>query len=265
MSNFPYNSKISHVEFNQNSEGSQLIGVDIVYNGFSYHGTVFITVNNITVKRCRIENTIAFQTNLVDAYILQNYFNSTTSNALSGNGFSTFVPPSDLIFKNNILKSKLIWSNSSGQFPILECSNNVFDGPANQLILDFATSSFHDNIVKPTGAIVNINNNTNSNVLNATCTNNTQFPGTPGLVVAPAMSSVFISSTSTDGQYALNPTWATSNPGANGERGVFGGPPSTRYSLSGLPAIPVIYDISTNGVSQPGTGLPVMIKARTIK
>ncbi|MEP6844563.1 MAG: hypothetical protein ABI861_01100, partial [Panacibacter sp.] len=49
------------------------------------------------------------------------------------------------------------------------------------------------------------------------------------------------------------------------ERGVFGGAATiNRYTLSGLAAIPVIYQVSTSGVATP-TGLPVTIKARTIK
>jgi len=166
---------------------------------------------------------------------------------------------------SNIVKNKLIWRNTTYQFPILECKNNVFDGPSNTLLLDFATSAFHDNIVKPTLVTANINNNSNANVLNVTCTGSTQFPGTPGLKVEPVMSVVFQTSTSTDGQYQLNSSWATANPGANGDRGAFGGPPTSRYTLSGLAAVPVIYEVTTNGVSTAGQGLPVNVKARTIK
>ena len=265
--NSPYNTKIARVEFDAGSQGSQLLGMDVVYAGNTVHGAVWITVNNVTVKRCRIENVIAFQTGLIDTYILQNYFDNanTATNAIGTNGNTAFVPPTDLIFNNNIVKNKLLWYNSNGQFPILECKNNVFDGPSNTLLLDFATSAFHDNIIKPTLVTTNINSGSNANVLNVTCTNATQFPGTPGLVVEPVMSNVFQTSVSKDGQYQLNPTWAAANPGANGERGCFGGPVTSHYSLSGLAAIPVIYDVTTNGVSVAGQGLPINVKARTIK
>ena len=69
------------------------------------------------------------------------------------------------------------------------------------------------------------------------------------------------------GQYQLQSGVAGNVPGSDGaERGAFGGiAPSNRYTLSGLAAIPVIYDVSTTGVSQAGTGMTVQVKARTVK
>ena len=59
---------------------------------------------------------------------------------------------------------------------------------------------------------------------------------------------------------------ADNKPGDDGtERGALGSSPVTnKYSITGLAAIPVIYDIKPSGVSD-NTGLPVTIKAKIVK
>lgn len=124
--------------------------------------------------------------------------------------------------------------------------------------------SFQNNILKNPSAIVNINNGTNLNVSFNTAASPNQFGTTNNNVVAD-MTTLFVDPAlnSTDGDYQLRPGSAPGSDGA--DRGAFGGViVQNRYQLSGLAAIPVIYEIQTNGVATP-TGLPVTIKARTIQ
>lgn len=267
VSNNTYDAKIGRVTFNSGSEFSQVIGMNVLNDGSNSDGTIYVNVNDITVKRCRIERDVQFATQLVDVYILQNFFTNTyDTNALQHNGSNSFIPPQGIVFNNNICQKPLIWSHSAwGTGTIMECNNNIFDGPTNELSLEFNTGSFQNNILKAAGITTNINSGTNNNVQYNTVSNASVFSGTTGNLWVANMSTLFVSSGTTDGNYQLQEGVANNQPGSDGaERGAFGGIVVTnRYNLSGLGAIPVVYDVTTTGVSEPGTGLLVSVKART--
>lgn len=261
VSNSVYNSRVRDITFNDGSEFSQLIGLHIIRQSSSITGKVNVLTNEITVKRCLIDRGVAFESGLLSVFILQNFFTNQAGNALINSSSSSFIPPQDIVFNNNILRTKLIWTGRN----ILECNNNVFDGPPNELNLDFNTDSFQNNILRSPGITANINNGTNANVEYNTVSNSGVFADTPGNVWEPAMNNLFLDSESPDGMYQLQPDTANNVPGKDGaERGAFGGAViADRYNLSGLAPIPVIYSVSTTGVSESDTGLPVQVKART--
>ncbi|MEZ4792218.1 MAG: hypothetical protein R2783_01690 [Gelidibacter sp.] len=225
VSNTTYDAKIGRISFNAGSENSQVIGMNVVNLGNSADGYVYVNVNGITIKRCRMERGVKFATLLNDVYILQNFFASGAANAIYTNGNSAFVEPNDIIFNNNICQTKLIWTNKN----ILECLNNVFDGPANALNLDFNTASFKNNILKSVNMTTNINGGTNNNVSYNTVSNNALFVGTTGNVWEPNMSNLLVTNGSTDGSYQLQASATNNVPGDDGaERGAFTvQPPST--------------------------------------
>lgn len=260
VSNNALGSNIAAIDFDPGSEGSQVIGLNIVYylNGSS--ARVYVNTNNITVKRCRIETGIEFQSNLLNVYILENFFsNNNTSNCLITNGVGSFIPPTDITFNNNICQKTLIWSGV-----ISQCNNNVFDGPSNTLNLQFLTDDFKNNILKATNATVNITASEGTIAYNIG-TLSTQFGTSNNNLVVSAINSLFVSSASPDGTYQIADGSAANNSGSDGtDRGAFGGVAITdRYTLSGLAAIPVIYSVTTLGAT--ATNLPVTIQARTIK
>ena len=264
-------SKLARILFSTGSENSQLIGVDMVSTGNSNDQDVYINVNEITVKRCRIEGQIVFGYPLSDVYILQNFFpNAVKNNALATNGNSNFVPPTDIVFNNNICQKTLNWgtpaANPTTLWPILQCNNNVFDGPDNLATpnLAFSTSEFKNNILMPTNAKINIAASAGVISYN-TGTLATQFGTTDNNLVVPAIITLFVTSASTDGAYQIATGSQANNNGSDGtDRGAFGGVATiSRYTLSGLAAIPVIYQITTTGATS--TNLPVTISARTIK
>ncbi len=266
VSNNTYDAQISRIDFDSGSELSQVIGMNVVQNPLSSHGTIYVNTNGITIKRCRIVRDIRFATQLVDVYILQNFFSNTyNTNALVYNGSSLFIPPQDIVFNNNICQKKLIWSGNWGTGTIMECNNNIFDGIANVLNLEFNTGSFQNNILKAAGITANINSGTNNNVQYNTVSNSSVFSGTTGNIWVPSMALLFVEDGTTDGSYQLQTGSTYNEVGSDdAERGAFGGTVATnRYNLSGLGAIPVVYEVTTTGVSEPGTGLPVSIKART--
>ncbi|MBC7890285.1 MAG: hypothetical protein H7Z13_20610 [Ferruginibacter sp.] len=265
-------TRIGRVSFNAGSEGSQAIGLNVINNGNTADGYIYVTVNGCTIKRCRIERAVWFQTLLADVYILQNFFpNVIIQNCLSTNGNNAFVPPTDIVFNNNICQKTLLWgtplANPTTFWPILQCNNNVLDGPDNLATpqLAFSTSEFSNNILMPTNAIVNIA--ASSGVISHNIgTLSTQFGTSNNNLVVPAIITLFAASASRDGTYQVADGTAADNSGKDGtDRGAFGGAAITsRYTLSGLAPIPVVYEITTAGIAD-ASGLPVTIRARTIK
>ena len=266
VSNNTYEAKIGSITFNSGSEFSQVIGMNVVNNGTSATGTINLNVNEITVKRCRIARDIDFGSGLSGFYILQNFFsNVIENNAFNTTEVSSFVPPQDVIFNNNICEKTLVWSNNNFVGTLLECNNNVFNGPENVLNLEFNAGTFQNNILRAPGITANINNGTNNNVQYNTVSLSSVFAGTIGNEWVPNMAALFVSGDTTDGNYQLQSASPENYAGSDGaDRGAFGGVAVTnRYNLSGLGAIPVVYEVVTTGVSEPGTGLSVSIKART--
>ena len=270
-SNTSLETKISRIVFNSGSASSQLIGVSMVLAGNVADAVVYVNVNGVVIKRCRIDVGVQFGTSLADIYILQNYFSNTSvTNALQTNGNVFFVPPTEITFNNNICRKTLTWgdplANPTTLWPILQCNNNVFDGPDNLATpnLAFSTGEFKNNIIMPVKAKVNISASAGMIAYNIG-TLSTQFGTTDNNLVVAAITSLFISSTSTDGAYQIANGSQANNTGSDGtDRGAFGGAAViNRYTLSGLAAIPVIYQITSSGATF--TNLPVTISARTIK
>jgi hypothetical protein len=254
---------IAGIVFNGGASGSQLIGMNVVTSG-NINFRIFLDVDDLTVRRCRIERTIELGTSVTDITVEDNFFSKTeVSTVFQTNGNVTYVYPNNVYFNNNICQKTLIWAGS-----LLQCNNNVFDLPANSNAIQITTGTFQNNILKSINATVNINNNTNLNVFYNIGTAASQFGTADNNIVVPDMSALFVdpAGNTTDGDYQLEPGSPGSGNGSDGtDRGPFGGAAVTnRYAMSGLAPIPVIYNISTTGVTD-ATGLPVTIKARTIK
>ncbi|MEO8710825.1 MAG: hypothetical protein ABI405_01815 [Parafilimonas sp.] len=241
-----------------NISGSQVIGINNVSSGS--FASFYVNVSNITIKRCKVTNAIEIASNLSDIYIEQNFF-LPSGTALSTNG-SFYVYPIGLYFNNNICQKTLLWAG-----PIQQCNNNIFDGPANALNLQFTTPEFANNILKPTNASVDINAGSKDKISYNVGTLSTQFGTANSNKVVANISTLFVPSGTTDGQYILKANSAASNNGSDAtDRGPFGGVVvSNRYTLSGLAGIPAIYKITTSGVATTTSGLTITISARTIK
>lgn len=95
-----------------------------------------------------------------------------------------------------------------------------------------------ENCIHSTGTFTSLSNNSYRNNISHTTTFGTNNNNQANV----AMSTVFGSSTSTDGQYQIDPTGPAAGTGvANEDIGAFGG--ATAYKLSGIPDIPSIYKL----------------------
>jgi hypothetical protein len=267
-------ARITRINFNDGSEGSSVIGLNVVVNTNTADGYIQIAADYITIKRCRIERSIYFSisggSGIQRVTILQNYFpKDYFANALYFTN-NAYVPPVEVIFNNNICQKTLLWERSASglAWNITQCRNNVFDGPDNLATpnLRFTTSDFSNNILMPVNAVVNITA-TPAQIAYNIGTQTAQFGTANNNIVVPDIASLFVGGDSKDGFYQIKSGSQAYQNGSDGtDRGAFGGAiVSSRYTLSGLAPIPVVYEVSTTGTVSPETGLPVTVKARTVK
>jgi hypothetical protein len=266
-------TKVYGLSFEEGSDRSVVMGCNIVGTAGT-EGSIYIHADGITIKRCRIEIVLYLYDGITDLYVLENFFASISGVDNVFKASNPFVPPTGLTFNNNICHCGLLWgfpytATPTTLWPIAQCNNNIFDGEDNLATptLAFSTGGFKNNILMATNAKVNITTSGGTGVIaNNIGTLLTQFGIADNNLVVPDITSLFVSSTSTDGAYQIADGTAADNSGSDGtDRGAFGGASVTsRYTLSGLAPVPVIYQISTAGVSD-ATGLPVTIKARIIK
>lgn len=260
-------AKLNNISFGIGSQGSQIIGVHVT-SGF---GIDIDNASNITIKRCRIDFSVYVGYNNSDVFIIGNYFSNPGANTASGIAISGFGFPVNFVFDNNISQRTLLLFSGATVYSAGSCRNNVFDCPAltpgNPSIKLFC-NNFQNNILKTPGASVEINNNVPSSgvAYNISASTTGQFGTVNNNIVVTNQTLLYVTSASSDGKYQLKPASPGSNNGSDGtDRGAFGGLSfNNRYTLSGLAPIPVVYDISTAGVSD-ASGLPVTIQARTIK
>ena len=256
---------LSSIYFNLGSEGSQLIGVHV---GSNIYGTS-INTSNILIKRCRLDYSINFNYNISDITIVENFFSNVagTDNIFTINiyGFPTHVT-----FNNNIVQRILLLPNNP-VYTVEECKNNTFAGPAGTPAIQMYVGYFQNNILVNQKSTVILNGITgpssNPNIsYNISALASTQFGTAYNNIEAPGTNLFVNLSSPTDAGYQLKPSSPGSSNGSDGtDRGAFGSlSPANRYTLSGLPPIPVIYGINTSGVAGP-SGLQVTIQARTIK
>lgn len=257
---------IGEISFNTGSGSSQLIGVYV--GGNTYRG-ININISDIVIKRCVIEYSITLVPNTSNIHVIENYFAHVYDNgdnilSVGNSGF-----PTDFYFNNNICKGPLqVYFYEGSPYYIQECNNNTFDYPTStkKRTIYLNAGVFQNNILKNPNATVNINNNTNNNVSYCISSSATgQFGTGNHNIVVTNINSIFVASGTSDGAYQIKDGSVADNSGSDGtDRGAFGGVPENSYTLSGLPPIPVIYQIITTGIAGP-SGLPVTIKARTIK
>jgi hypothetical protein len=267
-SNLGLTADINRIDFNAGSSGSVIIGMNNIY-GNSSNDRININTSNITVKRCRMERGVNITTGLNSIVIDQCFFDDTypTFPVLNLPNSTGYVPPVDFVFNNNICKRPLIWYYNSTRYPIVQCRNNTFNPPGatNALVLQFATTDFSNNILMSPNGAVDISASP-GNIAYNIAPLSTQFGSADNNLVIPAITTLFVGGSSTDGYYQVAAGTQAQNSGSDGtDRGAFGGALiSSRYTLSGLGAIPVVYKANTTGVVTP-SGLPVSIKARSIK
>ncbi|MCH7402232.1 hypothetical protein ACFOUP_18500 [Belliella kenyensis] len=233
------------------AKGSVFIG--LVFGTRNGNHTFLIEADDLLIMRSLISNNLQIWNTVKNIKIIQNYFSRTGSSVFfmgtANLGFS------DITFDNNILNGNLTAGFSSIQRTFTSIQNNILNGS-----VDITTTTFRNNIITSQNTNYTINSSNNQNNLfrgnNPLATiNGNQIYNENQLFVGPT-------SASTDGQYVLKSDSPYLTAGYQGAQpGIFGG--NTPYVLSGLPAIPSIYELDVATFGSQENGLNIKIKAKT--
>jgi hypothetical protein len=232
-------ANIGSISLNAGSAGSVITGIKV--------STVYIYVDNIVVSRCHVSS-INFNSNIDNILVLQNYVSNihrSAGNITNG------------IISNNIVGGSINISSTSGPLQVI---NNVLLGAG---YISVTNSSIANNILSHTaGQIYEHTGNTITN--NLLARDGTNANGNQYNVV---MANVFVDFNgnlgySTDGKWQLKAGSPAIGAGVSGvDCGVFGG--TTPYVLSGLPAVPRIYEAIIAGTAYSDKGLQCIIKVKS--
>ena len=237
-------ANVGNVFFNSGSAGSIITGVHV--------SAIYIRADDISVTRCNISQVYidgeVDQILIVQNYLYQLYegWNSKISNG---------------IISSNIVTYAMNLGQSSGP---LQITNNVFIYLYANPLSVYNASIANNIICYPSGGIpVNTGNTITNNILASDGTNS------GGNQYNVAMANVFVDFNgdkgfSTDGRWQLRTGSPATGAGVSGvDCGVFGG--VTPYVLSGVPALPHIYEAEIPGTAYSGEGLNCSIKIKSGK
>lgn len=220
-----------YINFKDGSQGSYVVGVETGY-------TLYIRTASIYLIRCKILNlgfagaanskVVSSFINTVDGtYSYLNDANIAITNSIIERDYSKL---SYLTYENNILVGNYEWAISAG--------------------------TFRNNILLSRDAKVEIKSPTIQNNLAP----NAQF-GTTNGNTAYEPANVFVGTGSSDGKYRIKANSPYIAAGYNGTQpGIFGG--SEPYTLSGVPPIPIIYELNVPGTGSAASGLNINVKIR---
>ncbi len=231
-------SKISTVYCYAGSEGTK-------FTGCTFTAIIYVYVGNLTFERNYFDygnNQISTQAACSDILILGNYFYSHTS----WTNISFNNTHSNILIANNFFTGYAsVSANFSGIF-----ANNIFNRAAT-----IYNSTLVNNISHHTMTMTNCLYEYNIGT-------STQFGNQNGNQENVITADIYVGTTgnSTDGQWQLKVGSPAIGAGEDGaDIGLFGG--ESPYVLSGLPAIPAVYDLDAQ--SLPTNSLDVTVKAKS--
>ncbi len=234
------------------SEGSIIIGLTFGQNGVSEPQPI-VAVNDVTIMRCYLPFGIGVDGDCSGLTVLNNYFWNLEGYDAFNLDYNTDPYVSSTVFKGNIVNSDFINENGTAEISFSIVENNLFLGS-----VDVTSSTYRNNIWLPQASetikvVAGISEyNLSVDVDLGTANNNQVLAGNSDLYTGDG---------STDGKWQIKADSDYKGAGKDGtDPGPFGG--SNPYVLSGLPALPIIYEISTTGFGSTQDGLPLTIKVR---
>lgn len=252
-----YSSIVGSITMNASTcAGSTITGLTIA-------GTVSMGANHLLLSRNYIGGTVyvgGTSTTVVDSTIIaQNYiavgYNTYTITEQSGTGNLT-----NLIIANNYLYTYNYYAiYISGRMSGI-IKNNTNDGPiiasnmyvVNNIDVRSTTNTFNNCLIEYNIGLAATSYSTPSGTAN-TFTTGTNLTNT---------SLGFVTSTSTDGAWALLGTSPAKGTGKSGDdMGMFGG--SLPYVLSGIPTVPNIYALTIGSVAAGATSISVTVSTKS--
>jgi hypothetical protein len=246
-------SYFDYTEFDAGSNGSKVMGISN-YAVYFYQSA---TPTNDTIQRCYINGPV-YLSSSNGTTMQNNLISQCYIGALFSNGGAS-ISCTNLIVQNNIIIGGINWLDVN-TFTNCIFRNNVFATGQQLQLHDFYVAN-------------NISTSNNSfNLLNCVVKNNiacngSQFGTANGNQANVTQSTVFTGVASYDAAYQLKAGSPAIGAGVTisgytPDCGVFGGP--TPYVLSGIPAIPSIYNLSVPAsVTQGSTTMSVTIGTKS--
>ena len=235
-----------NINFNTGSAGSSISGITGFY--------IYLDANNITVSRCNLSYiSLNSGSDVENILISQNYLNYIMS----------YGKISNSVISNNIINHQIYAGTPSGA---LQISNNIItaQGTAPYPINVYSSTITNNITCYSSGQIaVNTGNTITNNILAA--------PGTDanGNKYNIVMANVFVDYSgslnySDDGKWKLKAGSPAIGAGVGGvDCGVFGG--VAPYVLSGMPALPHIYEVTIPATASSDQGLSCTLKVKSGK
>lgn len=241
-------SVVSQITIKPEAAGSILVG--LTFSNSYTNNAPYIEASNVIVMRCFIPNYLRIMDGANNVQIIQNFMqDGGLDNPYTNDKFT------NIVLKNNVIGGSLnISSNTTYQRQFAAVENNIFLSH-----VTLTANSFRNNIIVHNSATVNIS----STLVQNNLVSNGQLPAANGNQTYNT-AQLFKGATgnSQDGQYKLKDDSPYLTAGYNNAQpGIFGG--TMPYVLSGMPAIPSIYELSADGFGSKETGLKVTIKAKT--
>lgn len=218
------------ITFDEGSQGSYFIGMESTYN-------LYIYVSNIYCIRSKAAN-IYFANDAANCKLTTSYVDQIT-NYHAG---------------SNISVTNCIIQNDASGISYVNYDNNILVGKSYTWVISAGT--FRNNVLIEREAKVDIKS---PNIQNNLAQNGQFGTDNSNQIYEPA--DLFVGGTSSDGKYQIKATSKFIKAGYNGTQpGIFGG--SEPYKLSGVPPIPIIYDLNVPGTGSAATGLNINVKIR---
>ncbi|MEI8204480.1 MAG: hypothetical protein WCH34_15775 [Bacteroidota bacterium] len=231
-----YASIVNYVYVNIGSEGSYI-------SGLTFNNDIQIYCQNISIVRNYFpSSSINFsQSNTI---IKQNYITGCIlTNTKSNNN----------IIKNNVVRGSYYPLNLGDSCIALISNNNLYG----YYCCNKSNNCIYTNNIIQNLSFYNINNNTFSHNI---C-DYSQLPVGNGNQLNVNMSTVYVGTGTSDGQWQLKVGSPAIGAGIGGtDCGIFGG--DEPYVLSGMPGIPSVYVMTTSGMGNNSTGLNMHVKAK---
>jgi hypothetical protein len=253
----PLNATLQSVMIEATAAGTEIYGLTLIDNGATWEYGIKIRASGTIIARNFLNGSndrIVLDANVQDVAIIQNFGYSV---AITGG-----VTATNILIANNFFSDRVSLNNLSNAVIV----NNVIRyGVANVY-----NSQIKNNIIYSEGlgdafCVNNPGNFIAYNLTKAGLVNNGTYG--PGNIASVNMGAVFTGFSdpagfSTDGRWQLKPDGPAVGAGEGGiDCGMFGG--SLPYVLSGLPAIPHIYEVIVPTAGSTHTGLPVIIRAKS--
>lgn len=251
----PKYAKISGITFSSLAENSVISGIYIMHNSTGGGTGLLINASHITVDRCFFgfsTNSIAVNiripsTGISDINIRRCYLNSIVDD----NNDNQIV--TDLSITNNYFNGRIAF-DAGDQFPNLLIANNTFNS---NLANTFTNGTFVYNILAQ-GSVVLNNNDIHDNI----AVSATGLPTTEGPTNQNGIIPLFVGTGSDDAKWKLQPNSpAIDYMDTNVQLGMYGG--ANPYILSGIPAIPTIYQLQTTVSTTVGGTVDVTLSTKT--